>query len=233
MSTTVEHVTGTFQVPSSKRRVTPAWEKRYARKLLLTDLVVVVSSLFTAQILRYGFASEELEIPLAERADFAITYTMLSVVLALAWMAALSVWDTRSPTVFGTGPTEYKRVARATIMTFGSYAIVAFALKAPIGRGYLLIALPIGILVLLFTRWFWRKRLHRRRLQGLNVYRTLVVGERSKVHHVAEQIFREGSAGFRLVAAVTERGTKNEVIEGLPVVADYSQLIEAIAWRVE
>lgn len=228
VSVTFEQVNGALHVPSSKRRPTPAWEARYARKLLFSDAAIVIGSLFAAQVLRYGFASEELQIPVSERNQFALTYSSLSLLLATAWLLALSIWETRSPTAIGTGATEYKRVARATLMTFGMYAIVAFISKAQIGRGYLMIALPAGLFLLLLSRWLWRKRLHRQRARSLNSYRTLIVGEREKVHHVASQIRRDPSAGFDLVAAVTELGTAQDVLPSLPVVANYVDIMRAV-----
>lgn len=228
VSVTSDHVTGLVALSSPKRHATPGWEKRYASKLLTTDALIVLASVFGAQTLRFGFAAEELQIPVSERMSLGVTYTLVSVTLATVWLLTLSIWDTREPTVFGTGPTEYKRLARATLMTFGAYAIIAFLIKAEIGRGYLMIALPAGLFLLLLSRWLWRKRLHRQRSRGLNSYRTLIVGERQKLRHVAEQILRDTPAGFELVGAVTEQGSSTQVLHSLPVVADYAHILEAV-----
>jgi exopolysaccharide biosynthesis polyprenyl glycosylphosphotransferase len=217
-----------LNLSSLKRRVPPDWERRYAYKLFATDFLIVMLSVFGAQTLRFGFAAEELRIPVAERLDLGVTYTLVSISLATAWLLTLSIWDTREPTVFGTGPTEYKRVTRATLLTFGGYAIIAFVVRAEIGRGYLMIALPAGLFLLLFSRWLWRKRLHRQRERGLNMYRTLIVGEWHKIHHVTEQIRRDTPAGFELVGAVTEQGSHAEILPSLGVVADYEHLLDAV-----
>lgn len=224
------------QVNSSGGEGTPptrdrAWERRYHRKLVATDFVVVLASVFGAQLLRFGVAAAELSIPLAGRAEFLVTYTALSVVLIAAWLLFLSVWDTRGARVIGTGPNEYKRVAHATFAVFGSFAIISFLLKAEIGRGYLMIALPVGLFLLLLARWLWRKRLHRQRARGLNVYRTLIAGEREKLRHVASQILSDTPSGFDLVGAVTTRGTSSYLLPGVPVVADYAHLVDAVDER--
>ncbi|MFT4232861.1 MAG: sugar transferase [Leucobacter sp.] len=207
----------------------PGWERRYSRKLLLTDTVIVTLAVAASQILRSGLTSEELALAPISNADIQISYTILSVVLILVWLAALSLFDTRAPKAFGSGPDEYKRIINATFAVFGIMAILAFALKSPIGRGYFLFALPTGLVALIIARWAWRKRLHRRRSRGFNSYRTLIMGERTKARHVAEQILRNPHIGFELVGAVTERGgTSRDLTEGVSVLSDYEGLIECI-----
>ena len=51
---------------------TPAWERRYAWKLLLSDSVIVVFSVFGAQYVRFGLMPTELEIPLFGQADLEV-----------------------------------------------------------------------------------------------------------------------------------------------------------------
>lgn len=212
----------------ASRRESRAWERRYWRKLLATDLAVIIVSVFGAQFIRFGPATAELEVPVTRYGEFILTYTVVSTALVLLWLLALSVGDTRDSKVFGTGPSEYKRVAQATIFTFGIYAIIAYLARAQIGRGYLLLALPIGLFLLLLTRWLWRKRLHRQRAKARNRYRTLIVGERTKSTHVAREIMRDGSAGFNLVGAVTDRGSANELLPNVPVFASFPELVSVV-----
>ncbi len=54
------------------------------------------------------------------------------------------------------GVEEYRRVCVSTAATFGSIAIISMAFKLEIARGYLLIALPSGIALLLLFRWLAR-----------------------------------------------------------------------------
>lgn len=186
------------------------------------------ASVFGAQYLRFGFAAEELEVPLTDRVDLGITYSLLSLALSAGWLAFLSIWDTRDRKVIGVGAEEYKRVISSTLFAFGLFAIVAFASRAQIGRGYLLIALPVGLVLLTFSRWLWRKRLHRQRQRHKNIYRTLIVGERESSAHIAREISKNRYAGFGLLGAVTEQGTNQELLPGLPVLASYDGLLEAV-----
>lgn len=205
-----------------------AWEKRYGRKLLITDTAVVIATVFTVQFARFGFTEEELAVRLTHETSFMLTYTLVSVVLIIAWLAALAIGDSRDPKIFGSGPSEYKRVVNLTLLTFGVFAIVSYVARAQVGRGFLLFALPVGLVLLLLSRWLWRKRLHRQRKLGRHIYRTLIVGDRAKSAHVAQQIMRDRFVGFGLVGAVTARGSHSELVPGLDVVASYDDLIDTI-----
>lgn len=207
---------------------TPAWERRYARKVLATDILVVVGSVGAAQLLRYGLSLAELQIPVTDQTRFAIDYTLISAALTCGWLLVLSIFDTRDPKIIGLGPDEYKRVVNATFATFGALAIIAFLMKSQIGRGYLLIALPIGLLLLLVSRWVWRKRLHQQRRRKKNVYQTLIVGERSKCEHVARELARSQYAGFKMLGALTGKGSPEDLIPGLPVIGSFVDIIPTI-----
>lgn len=132
-------------------RNTPSWEQHYSRCLALTDFVLILIAVASAQIIRFGIDQQDLAIRATDRGSFTINYTALSLVLALGWMLSLSVFSTRNEMVFGVGAEEYRRVANATFATFGLLAIIAFSLRSQIGRGYVFIALPLGLLLLLLV----------------------------------------------------------------------------------
>ncbi len=206
----------------------PAWEKRYARKLLTSDVLIVIAAVATAQLLRFGGALAALQIPVFRQWEFALTYSAVSAILVVGWLIALAAGDTRDPKIFGTGPSEYKRVVNSTLFIFGAYAIIAYTLRAEIGRGYMLIALPLGLSLLLISRWAWRKRLHRQRGRGKNMYRTLVVGERSKAAHVLRELQRDTYAGFKIAGAVTQRGSSGDITPGVSVLGSFDGVIDVV-----
>lgn len=195
---------------------------------MVSDLAILVIAVFAAQVIRFGINAGELSIAASRRGDIALSYTIISCALVLGWALALTVFDTRDRKIFGVGPDEYKRIINATFVTFGVLAIFAFLAKSDVARGYLLIALPLGLTLLLVSRWLWRKRLHRQRRRHSHVHRTLIMGEPVKSAHIARGISRNRYAGFGLLGAVTERGGPGELVQGLPIVASYDGLIEAI-----
>lgn len=204
------------------------WRRDYATRLLVTDLAVVLVSVFGAQLVRFGVEDEDLVLPLLSRLDLTVGYTMLSLLLVVGWMVSLEAFATRSPKVVGAGTAEYKRIADATIRLFAVLAIVAFLLQSEVGRGYLLIALPLGLVLLLLGRWAWRQWLNRQRAHGGYVQRAVLVGERGKLEHIATQLAREPNTGIQLVGAVTERGDRGDLEAGVPVLGGFDQVLDVL-----
>ncbi|MCD2444224.1 sugar transferase [Agromyces sp. SYSU K20354] len=204
------------------------WQRGYATRLFATDLLVLVVVVYGSQFLRFGADAAEQLIARSEAQRFEITYSLVSALLIVAWLAALGLFGTRDQKIIGSGSTEYKRIADATIRVFGVLAIIAFLLQAQLGRGYLLIALPTGLALLLASRWLWRQWLNRRRAEGEYSYRAILMGERASSAHVARQIMRDPSNGFVIVGAVTQGGSAGELAPGVPVLGSYDRAIEAV-----
>ena len=178
------------------------WQRKFAVRLFTTDVVVVCTAVLGSHILWFGFESVELTttgIP-----DLRASYGLVSVVLIAAWMLILDVFATRDHKVIGSGTLEYKRVVDSTIRLFGVFAIVALLFKLEIARGYLLTALPFGLLMLLFSRWAWRQWLRKQQARGNYLARALLLGERRKATHVAATIQRAPGSGLLLVGALTQ-----------------------------
>ncbi|GAA4378999.1 sugar transferase [Agromyces bauzanensis] len=209
--------------------VVARWQRGFAIRLFMTDLLAVVVAVFGSQVLRFGTRVVELDIPRTKAVEFEITYTALSVVVIVAWMLALEFFATRDHKVIGSGSVEYRRIADATLRVFGLFAIVAFLTQSLVGRGYLLIALPAGLVLLLVSRWAWRQWLNGKRAEGEYLYRALLMGDRMKSQHVAQQIKRDGASGIHIVGAITEHGTTSQDLSpGIPVVAGYADALDAI-----
>ena len=140
-----------------------AWQRAYAKRLFITDLVVIVVSVYVSQLIRFGPAGDVLSIPGEEGQAYQLSYTLVSAILALTWFVSLALFATRDHNIIGAGTVEYRRIADATIRVFAVLAIVAFLLQSEVGRLYLLVALPLGLSLLLISRWLWRKWLIRQR----------------------------------------------------------------------
>src|SRR4029453_6904095 len=146
----------------SPAAVVATWQRAYAQRLLITDLIVIVVSVYASQFIRFGTSGEVLRIPGEQGDVFELSYTLVSAVLAFGWLCSLAIFATRDHNIIGAGTSEYKRITDATIRVFAVLAIAAFLLQSEVGRGYLLVALPLGLALLLVSRWMWRKWLMRR-----------------------------------------------------------------------
>ena len=175
-----------------------AWQGTYARWLMLTDLVAIVAAVGIAQWVRFGSTSSTAPAELLR----GITYVEISAAIVIGWMAALSINGARSTRVIGSGVEEYRRVWWATISTFGAVAIISMLLKLEIARGYLMVALPLGVLSLLMARWVARRVVVRLRKQhGRCVTRLLVVGSPQAVRDLTLGLSREPWSGYDVVGA--------------------------------
>ena len=211
----VEHLTS--------RRV---WEHQYIKRLRITDVVVVVLAVALAQLIRFG----ELQ---NSGLQATLSYTGVSVVLAGLWVAFLAIFRTRSTRVIGNGAEEYRRIVSATFKLFGVIAIVSLLFKVDIARLYLAIALPVGLLGLLLSRWLWRKGVAVKRSKGKYQTSVLIVGSRKAAVSMAKQFERSPGAGYRVVGMCLpgyEPSRDAVTLEGyeIPVFGDECGVVDAI-----
>ncbi|GAB3600209.1 sugar transferase [Microbacterium tumbae] len=205
------------------------WRRRYARNLLLTDLLVLIWVVYGTQIAWLGFRGIRLATGSIEGLP-AVSYWTFSTVLILVWMWALGLVDSRSHRVIGTGTSEYVRVTRASFSVFGAIAIVAFLTKVEVARGYLLISLPVGVVMLVFVRWLWRQWLVSNRRTGAYSARVLLIGSEKSIANIAGELRRSTDAGYRVVGACTATGPSTGTIPGtdIPVVGSVRAIHDAL-----
>ena len=182
----------------SRSGATPRWQIQYSRWLVITDLLNVILAVGIAQVLRFGSKADESRIGMF----YSISYVEISIGIAILWMAALAINHSRSHRVIAAGVEEYRRVWWATISVFGGVAIVSMLLKLEIARGYLMVALPAGLILLFMSRWIVRKAVIRaRRGFGKCITRLLVVGSPRGVRDLTLALSREPWSGYDIVGA--------------------------------
>ncbi|MFE5407266.1 sugar transferase [Microbacterium sp. NPDC056569] len=206
------------ETPRASEQPAPrsSWRRNYATRLWLSDLFVLIWAVYGTQLLWFGWGNAQVAI--REDARFnEFSYWVFSAVLVIAWMWALALIDSRDHRVIGAGNTEYVRVARASFTLFGAIAILAFLLRVDVARGYLLIALPLGIFVLLLERWLWRQWLIAQRWVGRYSAKVLLVGSEDSVAAIARELHRSPTAGYHVVGACVPSGKVADVISGTSV----------------
>jgi len=160
-----------------------------------------------------------------------VSYTIFSVSLIAAWTLILGVYGSRGYRVLGTGTQEYKQTADATVRLFGLVAIIAFLFQIDIARGYILIAFPLGLGVLMLSRWMWRLWLGVQRLDGRFSSRVLLVGSEASATHLARELARQPEAGYLVVGACIPSSLVAGYLPGtqIPVSGSVDQLQAAMA----
>lgn len=210
----------------------PRWQLIYAKWLIVTDLLAVLLAICFAQLVRFGSDSPlGASLPLVR----SITYLEISGAIAILWLGALTINRSRSHRIIGSGVEEYRRVWLATISTFVAIAIVSMLFKLEVARGYLVLALPAGLVLLFSTRWLARLAVSKaRRDSGKCINRLLVVGSPQAVRDLAHALWREPGSGYEVVGACVP-GKHARTAIGIPglgsisVIGDESMVLSAIA----
>lgn len=187
-------------IPVDAKRSGRNWRDVYAARLVVTDLLVLIWVVFGVQIAWFGVASADVRLG-GNLTQVAISYSAISLGIIAAWMLMLGIYGSRGYRVLGTGPQEYRQVADATIRLFGLVAIISFLFQIEFARGYILIAFPLGLAVLVLSRWIWRIWLGAKRLDGQYSSRVVLVGSQESVVHLARELARQSAAGYLVVGA--------------------------------
>jgi len=209
-------------VPSQRGAVpaadgTTSIGRRLRRALVVGDLVAIAVAIAAAWALRLGFDG-------ANALDPALRwwYVLLTVVLAVAWPAALAMARSRDRRVMGQGTGEARRVFAATWRLFAIFAVAGYLLRVEVGRTFLAIAAPLGLALLLAWRGIARRYLRKARAAGQGLRDVVVVGPREKVARIKEMIGDGTVSGYRLVGVCVPNGPvePDEHVEGVPVLGD-------------
>jgi exopolysaccharide biosynthesis polyprenyl glycosylphosphotransferase len=176
------------------------WARSFRNKLILSDFAVVTWAVLGTQVVRFGTGDSKLFLS-GYMKTVGLSYILISSILIFAWMVSLALFQTRDSRIVGTGNTEYRRLIDATLRLFALVAVATFLLQLDLARAYVLVSLPVGLLALLASRWFWRKWLAIARAGGGYSSRVLLVGSRISVETIARELIRAPSAGYTVVGA--------------------------------
>lgn len=195
-----------IQGDTTTARADTGWKRQLQCRLLITDVVAIAIAMFVAVIARFGVGPREQVVGLAS-----LDYPQTAVALGVAWLALIGAFGGYSLKVIAVGSTEYRNLTRAAWALFGGVAIFATLFKIAFARGFLAVAFPLGLGLVLVGRLVQRRLLVRRRARGRWVERTLVLGSPVEVRYVVETIRRTPIAGFDVVAVAT--GGSGELFE--------------------
>ncbi len=176
---------------------TDKWCQFLPKLVGFVDAVAIILSMITAQLVRFGADSHAQ----LTSGQFDPNYWMISLVLTVVWWLAIGSSGSRNIRVLGTGIEEYKDVTRATVYFFGGIAIFSYAFQLSTARGYVGIALPVGIVLLVIGRWAVSKWVRKNRRVGNFTRNVLILGSPSAAEHLYERLESSPEAGYRATAA--------------------------------
>ncbi|GAA1467006.1 sugar transferase [Microbacterium thalassium] len=184
-------------VPAQPRAA--AWYPRLVGGMLAGDVVAVTLSLVVASFVRFGSVSQW-------SASTALGYVLAGLSIATVWILSLWAVKSRAKRIVGEGLTEYQRVLNATLFAFGAVAIVCYVAQIDFARGYVAVAMPLGLALLMGNRLVWRRVLLALRRDGRCLTGAMVVGAAVDVDRTVRELRGSVRAGYRPVAvSLTDR----------------------------
>lgn len=183
----------------------------YLRWLRFSDAVVIMVALAITTLTRFGLADAPL-------VSTQFGYWTVSAGLAVAWVLMLHLHSSYDGRFSGHGVQEYRQVFHASLWLFSTLAIVAYAIKLDVARGYVMLAFPLGTLLLLLSRYAARRWLVRQRREGMFSDRVLLVGGRAEVEDLVVALRRTPDAGYNVLGACVDDLPRGSKVAGVPVV---------------
>ncbi len=168
----------------------------YATRAVIWDIVAVTAASVIGFILRWA-------IPYNLSISDGI-YVFFAFVVIVSWMGVLTLRGAYDTRILGVGSEEFKRIVGASAVVFGAIAIVSFALKLDLSRGFVLITFIAGIVLLLSVRWILRGWLRHERMYGHFLHRTIVIGSGAAQAEIVDMLDRDPVAGFTVVDVIDE-----------------------------
>jgi exopolysaccharide biosynthesis polyprenyl glycosylphosphotransferase len=218
-----------LQTTTSTRGARPhtamRWSQRLALQLASTDTLIVTVTVLVGHLALFGTAQE-----VAHQAAYAasLPYPVVSLALAVLWIAALAVVDSRAEDEIGTGTTEYRRVIRAGVATLVITIVLGFFLGIDLSRVWAGAVVPVGTLLLVAGRWTWRRHLMTRRAAGLDSHRVILLGSTQTVVRTALDLARQPGHGYRVVGVALTDGPSEGTIADLRIVGDVDDVPDAL-----
>jgi len=213
--------------------------------MAVTEAAALLVATSAAQLAWFGRGPQGLAI-----GDGGVGYGTVSVALTAAWTLLLLVAraDVRPDDLFASGAAAFRDLLRATVVVAVGVSLFSAATQTQISRGWLLVAVPAGLAVLLLNRLAWRAHVRSLRAARRLGTRTVVVGTAAGVAGLRQVLAREVvlddlddapvahvARTAELVSLVERRlaveGAEGVVVVGSGLVGD--EFVRRLSWALE
>lgn len=193
------------------------WATAYIRNLIILDAGCALVAGLLAFEVRFG------------REDYdASAYLWIAVGLPVLWRIALELAGAYDVRFIGVGSDEFRRVINAGISLTAVVAILSYATKTDVARGYVVVALPSMTIFDLLGRFRLRKRLHHLRTLGKCMRKVVVIGHSDVIAQLTMALRRHTYHGLSVVAACLVGPDNQTAIDGIPMVAGADSIVDVI-----
>ncbi len=202
----------TEERPSPPLRKQPRHRQSAARILMrvLADGMAVSAALFLATALRFeAFTGAPAKVD-----GSYIDYTLVTLIATPVWLLLFWLYGLYEPRQVLSPVSEFKQVFHGVVA--GSVVIFVgdSVFNLNLARGWALLGMGVGFLMVGGERLVVRKLLHFMRRRGSDATRTIIVGTNHEARTIAKTLGREGWLGYRIVGFVDDDLPVGHEVEG-------------------
>jgi exopolysaccharide biosynthesis polyprenyl glycosylphosphotransferase len=213
---TLEHEPESYRRPLQRRSA-----KRIAMRAAI-DAVAVSSTFFLASVIRFEIMTG---VPAADW-----DYGTITLVATPVWLLLFYLYGLYEPRQVLGPVNEFKQVFHGVVAGTVVVFIADSALNMNLARGWALLAMGLGLVMVGGERLAVRKILHALRRRGGDTTSTIVVGVNHEARTVARTLERESWLGYKVVGFVDDDAVVGqEVSEGHQVIGSTTELKDLIA----
>jgi exopolysaccharide biosynthesis polyprenyl glycosylphosphotransferase len=172
---------------------------------VVADGMAVSSALFLASIIRFEF------FPGSPAARF--DYALITLAATPAWLLLFWAYGLYEPRQVLSPVTEAKQVFHGVVAGAVLILIADSTLNMNLARGWALLTIATGIVMVGGERLVVRKTLHFLRRRGGDATRTIIVGGNHEARTVAKTLSREGWLGYQVLGFVDDRLPRGEEVD--------------------
>ena len=205
------------------------WAQLYSRCLLLTEIPIIVGVVVASQTIRFDDA------PVDQVAgSLPLSYWALSAVLSVGWVLAIYFAGGWDATLIAAGRIGVRPLVHGTVYFFALVAVTAFLLRLQVARGYLALALPLGLAGLMASRWIWHSLFDEFRRSGHHLETVVVIGGRTNAVAFASRIREHPESGYRVAGLCLSPGSPTvhlariQEVNGFPVLGNFDDLMASV-----
>jgi exopolysaccharide biosynthesis polyprenyl glycosylphosphotransferase len=195
-------------------------QRRSARRIalrVLADAMAVVTALFLASTIRFEF--------LPGSPGVNVNYTVITLIATPVWVLLFWAYRLYEPRQVLSPVNEFKQVFHGVTGGAVLLFVADSLLNLNLARGWALIALACGFVLVGGERLIVRKTLHYMRRRGSDLTRTIVLGANHEARTVARTLQREGWLGYRILGFVDDGVPVGELIDDEhPVLGSTSEI---------
>ncbi len=218
----------------------------YRNRLIVTDAAMI------AVVIGVGLLISSRASEWAINPTLAIYGT--PVAIGLLWLALLVIRGSYDRRIIGLGSEEVRRAVSATLVLFAIVAGLSYLIRADISRSYAFASLPLGLVLIGFSRFGWRQWLYRERKNGRFLSKIIVIGSQRTSQVLADRLDQESYAGYQVVDQIDlpNNHESNSEFEGWLNIVDVAisshdasaiaidpgddapyEIIRQLSWRLE